>query len=265
MKRFLHACAALLALGSCSSAPTAPDPWTLVWSDEFDGAAGALPNRANWGFDVGTNWGNQQLEFDTDRAANASLDGNGHLLITARRETYQGSAFTSARITTQGKQLVQYGKIEARMQLPRGRGMWPAFWLLGANFPQVGWPASGEIDVMEYKGQEPGTVHATVHGPGYSGGGGITKAHSPAATRFDNSFHVFTVEWSATQIDFFVDGTFHHRVTRDDVPGPWVFDHPFYIILNVAVGGNYVGAPDQFTPFPQSMVVDWVRVYRRAP
>lgn len=250
---------------SCRESVTDPRPWVLDWSDEFDGPAGALPNATTWRFDVGTDWGNQQLEFDTDRATNASLDGSGHLVITARRESYQGRAFTSARITTAGKRQFQYGRIEARMQLPRGRGLWPAFWMLGDNFRTVGWPASGEIDIMEYRGQEPSRVLGTVHGPGYFGGGGITGDTTLRNVRFDNSFHVFAIEWSASQIEWFVDGQRYHRVQREDVPGPWVFDRPFHMILNVAVGGTFVGSPDQFTPFPTAMVVDWVRVYRLPP
>ena len=265
MHRFVRvsvlALCASLCLNSCSDSPTDTSNRKLVFEDEFDGAAGALPSAANWKFDVGTDWGNAQQEYDTDRAANASLDGSGHLIITAKRESYQGRAYTSARITTEGKKTFTYGRFEARMKLPSGRGLWPAFWLLGANKPTVGWPAAGEIDIMEYRGQEPSTVIGTIHGPGYSGGAAVTKSKTIAATRFDNSFHIFAVEWSAERIDFFVDGVLYHAITKDKVPGAWVFNHPFYIILNVAVGGNFVGAPDVFTPLPQQMVVDWVRVY----
>ncbi|MEN9509790.1 MAG: hypothetical protein RLZZ621_2353 [Gemmatimonadota bacterium] len=265
MRRACLLMVGLVLCASCGTEATTPSPWTLVWSDEFDGPSGARPNAANWTAEIGTDWGNQQLEFDTDRPTNASLDGNGHLVITARRESYQDRAYTSARLTSQGKQQFQYGKIEARAQLPRGRGLWPAFWMLGANFPTAGWPASGEIDVMEYRGQEPSIIHGTVHGPGYSGGKGITRAYQPEAVRFDNSFHVFTIEWNTDQITWFVDGVSYHVVRRTDVPGPWVFDRPFHLLLNVAVGGTFLGAPDQYTPFPTAMVVDWVRVYRLAP
>lgn len=270
MPRFLRVPAVVVACASvilvnCSDAPTENAGWTQVWSDEFDGTAGALPSATNWKFDVGTDWGNAQLEYDTDRATNAALDGAGNLVITARKESFQGRQYTSARITTEGKQSFQYGKIEARMKLPSGRGLWPAFWLLGTDLPAVGWPAAGEIDVMEYRGQEPSTVIGSIHGPGYSAGNAITKSKTLTATRFDNSFHIFTAEWSAERIAFYVDGLLYHTVLKSQVPGPWVFDKPFYIILNVAVGGNFVGAPDIFTPFPQTMVVDWVRVYQRNP
>lgn len=253
-------CAALL-LGSCAESTTEPVRGALVWSDEFDGAAGALPNAADWGFDLGTDWGNAQLEYTTDRPSNASLDGDGHLVITARRESFQGRTFTSARITTAGKREFQYGRIEARMKLPSGRGLWPAFWMLGANMPTVGWPAAGEIDIMEFRGQEPSTIIGSLHGPGYSAGNAVSRKQTFRATRFDNSFHVYAVEWRADRIDWFVNGDRYHTVRRTDVPGEWVFDQPFYLILNVAVGGNFVGSPDAFTPFPQTMVVDWVRVY----
>jgi beta-glucanase (GH16 family) len=257
--------AIILALAGCRDSPTGGDGWSLAWSDEFEGTAGTAPNAAIWTPEVGTDWGNAQLEYDTDRTSNAALDGAGNLLITARQESFGGRAYTSARLTTAGKRAVQYGKIEARMQLPRGQGMWPAFWLLGADIATVGWPATGEIDIMEYRGQEPGTVIGSLHGPGYSGGSALSRRYSPPATRFDNSFHVFTVEWSAQRIDWFVDGTRYFGVRRDQVPGPWAFDHPFNVILNLAVGGNFVGAPNEFTTFPQSLVVDWVRVYERSP
>jgi beta-glucanase (GH16 family) len=264
MKRLLLL-AALALPAACRDAPTEGARWQLAWSDEFDGAEGERPNPAIWGYDVGTGWGNAQLEYDTDRASNSALDGAGHLLITARRESFAGSAYTSARLTTAGRRTVQYGKVEARMKLPRGQGMWPAFWMLGADFPTVGWPESGEIDVMEFRGQEPGTVIGSLHGPGYSGGSALSRRYSPAATRFDNSFHVFTVEWTPERIDWFVDGTRYFGVRREDVPGRWAFDRPFNVILNLAVGGNFVGPPNEFTPFPQSMVVDWVRVYEPLP
>lgn len=257
--------ASLASFAGCRDSPTGSDQWTLAWSDEFEGPLGTPPNPATWSAETGTNWGNAQLEYDTDRPTNASLDGEGNLVITARKELFGGQPYTSARLTTAGRRTVQYGKIEARMKLPRGQGMWPAFWLLGANVATVGWPTTGEIDVMEYRGQEPGTVIGSLHGPGYSGGSAKTRRYSPSATRFDNSFHVFSIEWTTDRVDWFVDGTRYYGVGRSEVPGPWVFDHPFNILLNLAVGGNFVGAPNEFTPFPQAMVVDWVRVYERAP
>lgn len=239
--------------------------WQLVWQDEFDGPAGQLPDSTKWNYDLGTDWGNAQLEYDTHRRENVSLDGKGHLAITARRESYMGSAFTSARIKTQGLFEQTYGRFEARIRLPWGPGIWPAFWLLGANIETVGWPACGEIDIMESRGQEPATVHGTVHGPGYSAGQSITKRFDLVRDRFDNDFHLFAVEWGSNSIDFYVDETFYQQIVPDDITGAWVYDHPFFIILNVAVGGNYVGWPISSTPFPQTMVVDYVRVYTAAP
>lgn len=235
--------------------------WTLTWEDEFDGPAGQLPAPDRWQFDVGTGWGNDQLEYDTDRAQNVSLDGNGNLAITARRESYEGQPYTSGRIKTQGLFQQREGRFEARIRLPSGRGIWPAFWMLGSNFPTVGWPLCGEIDIMEYRGQEPTVVHGSVHGPEYSGGNALTGRYDLMGARFDTEFHVFTVEWRADTITWYVDGEGYHRVRRGDVPGPWVFDQPFFLLLNVAVGGTFVGPPDGTTSFPQTMLVDWVRVY----
>lgn len=260
-------CATLVALAGCSASEgsTVPDGYRLAWSDEFDGAAGARANAATWTYQQGTDWGNQQLEYDTDRTENAALDGNGNLVITAKRESFRGSNYTSARLNSTGKRSVKYGRIEARMKLPRGRGLWPAFWLLGSSCATVGWPLCGEIDIMEYKGQEPSTVYGTAHGPGYFAGGALSGKKTLTAARLDNSFHTYAVEWTATRIDWFIDGERYWTVQKGATPGPWVFDAPFDIILNVAVGGNFVGSPDNITTFPQSMTVDYVRVYEAIP
>jgi len=239
--------------------------WTLVWEDEFQGPSGQLPDAGHWRFDIGTGWGNAQLEYDTDRPENASLDGNGNLAITARKESYAGSAYTSARITTQGLFEPQEGLFEARLRLPSGQGIWPAFWLLGANIETVPWPGCGEIDIMEYRGQEPSIIHGSLHGPGYSAAEAVTSRFYLEDGRFDTDFHVFSVEWTESSISWYVDGTRWRTVLRRDIPGEWVFDHPFYIILNVAVGGGFVGYPGPDTVFPQTMLVDWVRVYEREP
>lgn len=235
-----------------------------MWADEFEGPAGRSPDRGKWTHDIGTDWGNRQLEFDTHRPENAALDGDGHLAITAREEPYRGSAYTSARLTTEDRFEPVYGRVEARIRLPSGRGVWPAFWLLGANVDSVGWPESGEIDVMEYRGQEPSVILGTLHGPGYSAAGGLTRDYVLEGGRFDRGFHVFAVEWEADAIRWLVDDSLYHAVEKRDVPGEWAFDHPFYLILNVAVGGAFVGPPGPDTSFPQSMLVDWVRVYERA-
>ncbi|MEO1515509.1 MAG: glycoside hydrolase family 16 protein [Bacteroidota bacterium] len=236
--------------------------WQLVWSDEFEGPEGQSPDATKWTYDIGTDWGNAQLEWDTDRPENVSLDGEGNLVITARKESFAGSPFTSARIKTQGLFEQAYGKFEARMQMPYGPGLWPAFWLLGGDIDEVSWPQCGEIDVMEYRGQEPNLIHGSIHGPGYSGGAAVTKSFGLANGRFDVGFHVYTIEWGEGYINFFVDGIPYQQIRPEDADGEWVYDHPFFIILNVAVGGNYVGFPTEQTIFPQRMLVDWVRVYK---
>lgn len=241
--------------------------WQLVWSDEFNGPAGESPDSTKWVFDIGTGpyndgWGNAELEYYTDRTVNASTDGNGKLAITALRESYSGSSFTSARIKTMGMFEQTYGRFEARIKAPYGPGIWPAFWMLGSNVSTLGWPQCGEIDIMEIRGQKPNVMNGTVHGPGYSGGASITKTFALENDRFDVDYHVFAVEWEENKIDFFVDNTLYQRITPDKLTGEWVFDTPFFLILNVAVGGNYVGFPTNQTPFPQTMLIDYVRVYQ---
>lgn len=242
-----------------------PRSWQLVWEDEFEGQAGQLPDGAKWNIETGRGpnndgWGNQELQTYTDRPENVSLDGSGNLAITAR----SGGTFTSARISTQGLFEQAYGRFEARIKTPYGPGIWPAFWMLGNDIGQVDWPQCGEIDIMELRGQMPGIIHGSLHGPGYSGGNPVTKGFGLENGRFDTDFHVFAVEWGEDFIDFYVDQTLYQRVTPGDVSGEWVYDHPFFIILNVAVGGNYVGFPTAGTPFPQTMYVDYVKVYREA-
>lgn len=240
--------------------------WQLVWSDEFNGSAGESPDAAKWIFDIGNGpnndgWGNAELQYYTNRTTNASLDGNGNLAITAKSELYAGSAFTSARIKTFGLLDQAYGRFEARIKTPWGPGIWPAFWLLGSNVDTIGWPQCGEIDIMELRGQKPYVINGSVHGPGYSGAAAISKSFALEDDRFDVSFHLFAVEWGDGYIDYFVDSTLYQRITPGNAKGNWVFDHPFYIIMNVAVGGNYLGFPTSQTPFPQSMLVDYVKVY----
>ncbi len=242
------------------------EQWKLVWEQDFEGPAGQRPDSTVWRYDIGTGWGNDQLEYDTDRTGNVSLDGEGNLAIVARKEPYQGSAYTSGRINTYGTFSQARGRFEARIRLPRGQGLWPAFWLLGGDFANVGWPECGEIDIMEYRGQEPAVVHGSLHGPGYSGGHALTARYTLPDGSFDQDFHVFAVQWERNRLSWYVDGTLYRVVTRDNLPqnASWVFDHPFFIILNLAVGGNFVGPPNAATTFPQTMLVDWVRVYRSA-
>ncbi len=235
--------------------------WQLVWSDEFDESKGSLPDSTNWNFELGNGdngWGNAELQSYTNDTANIRMDGNGHLQIVAIKN---GTSYTSARITTKGKFEQKLGRIEASIKLPYGPGIWPAFWMLGSNIDSVSWPACGEIDIMEYRGQQPDIVHGSLHGPGYSGGNPVTKSYGLTQGRFDTDFHLFAVEWDEEKIDFFVDDYLFQRVYSDDVSGDWVYNQPFYLLLNVAVGGNFVGFPTSDTPFPQTMTVDYVRVY----
>jgi beta-glucanase (GH16 family) len=229
-------------------------------------------DRTRWTFDVGGGgWGNRELEYHTDRPSNAFLSGTGELVIEARRESYAGPDgvhrdYTSARLKTEGLFAQTYGRFEARIKVPYGQGIWPAFWMLGNDVGVVGWPACGEIDIMENIGREPSAVHGTLHGPGYSGAEGIGSTYTlTGGRRFGDDFHVFAVEWERGALAFFVDGTPYATRTAADLPpgARWAFDHPFFIILNVAVGGSWPGNPDGTTVFPQRMLVDYVRVYRR--
>jgi beta-glucanase (GH16 family) len=234
----------------------------LVWQDEFnvDGA----PDNTLWSYDIGTGnngWGNNELQYYTSRPENIVVE-NGMLKITAKRELYLGSGYTSAKIVTKGIFEKKYGRFEARIKLPWGKGLWPAFWMLGSNIDQVSWPQCGEIDIMEYLGNRPTSVFGTVHGPGYSGGASISKTYTLANNRFDNDFHVFGIEWGENYINYYVDDVLYNQITPDDVPGEWVFNDSFYMILNMAVGGNLPGSPNQDTVFPQEMLVDYIRVYQ---
>lgn len=239
--------------------------WQLSWSDEFNGTAGTLPDPTKWNYDIGNGtdgWGNQEFQYYTDRPENLSLDGNGNLVITAKRELFSGAPFTSGRINTQGLFSQKYGRFEARLKTPFGPGIWPAVWMLGSNVSTVSWPQCGEIDIMELRGQFPNIVHGSAHGPGYSEGNSITGSYTLADSRFDKDYHIFAVEWGEDFIDYFVDETLYLRITPEDVTGEWVFDNEFFILMNVAVGGNFVGFPSSQTPFPQQMIIDYVRVYK---
>ncbi|MEU8522929.1 family 16 glycosylhydrolase [Streptomyces sp. NPDC048577] len=241
----------------------------VTFSDDFDGPAGAAVDGSRWRLETGDNVNNHERQYYTSATTNAALDGQGHLVITARRENpadyacwYGRCEYTSARLNTAGRFTAQYGRVEARMKVPRGQGMWPAFWMLGNDLGQVGWPDSGEIDIMENVGFEPSTVHGTLHGPGYSGAGGIGAGFTlPGGQTFADAFHTFAVDWAPGRITWSVDGTVYQTRTPADLGGrTWVFDKPFFLILNLAVGGYWPGDPDGSTPFPGRLVVDHVRV-----
>jgi beta-glucanase (GH16 family) len=244
--------------------------WRLLWSDEFNQADGSGPSSTSWSFDIGGNgWGNGELQYYTNRRQNARIEG-GHLILEAHAEAYrvgnQWFDYTSARIKTQGRIQSTYGRFEARIQLPSGRGIWPALWMLGANYSTVGWPACGEIDILENIGSEPQRVHASAHGPGFSGTSSRMSTYTlPAGTRFDQAFHLFAVDWEPGAIRASVDNRVYFTLLSQDLTSgeTWVFDHPFFIILNLAVGGVWPGPPDATTVFPQRLLIDYLRIYER--
>jgi beta-glucanase (GH16 family) len=240
--------------------------WKLVWSDEFNGPDGSSVDPSKWVVETGgKGWGNHELEYYTDRPGNLFLKG-GDLVIHGLAEKYTGPdgitrSYTSARLKTLGKFSQTYGRFEARIKVPFGQGMWPAFWMLGDDIEKVGWPACGEIDIMENIGKEPSIVHGSIHGPGYIGDVGIEAPYNlPDGQRF-------AVEWTPDSISFYVDKTMYVKRTRADLkPGwKWVFDKPFFVILNLAIGGDWPGSPDASTKFPADMLVDYVRVYQQEP
>jgi len=260
---FLAAC----LLGAVEALAQARPGWSLVWSDEFTQPDGSSPDASKWVFDIGaTGWGNRELQHYTARTQNVRVE-NGQLVIEARREKYEGSEYTSGRLKTLGKGAWTYGRIEARIKIPRTQGIWPAFWMLGENIATAHWPNCGEIDIMENIGREPGIVHGTVHGPGYSGGSGIGGPFSlPGGAPFADDFHVYAVEWTPKQIKWFVDDRQFFAFAPSNMPAgaTWAFDRPQFILLNVAVGGNWPAYPDASTVLPQRMLVDYVRVYAPA-
>ena len=246
--------------------------WNLLWSDEFDGEAGTPINAEFWTPEIGGGgWGNNEREYYTDRLENVALDGAGNLVINAIQENpdnytchYGTCEYTSARVVTMNKFQFTYGRVEARIKIPRGQGIWPAFWMLGADLGTVGWPTSGEIDILENVGKEPRMAYGTVHGPGYSGANGI-GAGLASETDYADDFHVYAIDWDVDAIRWYVDGQLFNIVSVNDLNGRnWVFDHDFFIIMNVAVGGNWPGMPDETTVMPQQMLVDYVRVYQLA-
>jgi beta-glucanase (GH16 family) len=266
----------ILLVGVCAIAQAGPQSttpaWKLVWSDEFNGPNGSAVDASKWVSETGGGgWGNDELEYYTSRLENASQQ-DGNLVIKVLQEKYIGPGdatrnYTSARLKTLGKFSQAYGRFEARIKIPRGQGIWPAFWMLGDDIDKPGWPACGEIDVMENIGKEPSIAHGTIHGPGYSGADGIGSPYAlPDGKHFSDSFHVFAVEWEPKAIRFYVDDALYATRTPAELPAgkKWVYDHPFFLILNLAVGGDWPGYPDATTVFPQTMQVDYVRAYSKA-
>lgn len=269
--------AALLFAGLAAAQPAAPQ-WTLVWSDEFNGPAGVPPDPAKWNYDLGGGgWGNNEIEVYTKSPANAFQDGNGHLVMRAIRDA--AGNYTSARLQTGSPSASthnadlswQYGRIEARIKLPFGKGIWPAFWMLGENIGTVGWPTSGEIDIMENFGTHHNNLsvnNGTAHGPGYSGAHGIGQAFTLPEGETVSDYHVYGIDWSPDSVEWSVDHMPYFKITPASLPAgtKWVFNAPFFLLLDLAIGGpkTFLGTPDPNAPFtPQDMLVDYVRVYRR--
>jgi beta-glucanase (GH16 family) len=253
-----------------SSSPGPDRKWLLTWDDEFTGPNGSSPDATKWVLESGGNgWGNAELQYYTPRAENVRLE-NGSLVIEAAKGEFAGAdsvtrRYTSGRLKTQGKFTQMYGRFEARIQIPSGQGVWPAFWLMGDDFPTAGWPACGEIDVMENVDVDKSRIRGSIHGPGYSAKESLTSSYTLARGRLSDDFHVFAVEWEPQAIRYYVDDILYATMTPANLPngGRWVFDHPFFLILNLAVGGNLPASPDTSTNFPQRMLVDYVRVYSR--
>jgi len=255
---------------SCKLIDSDGDNWKLVWSQDFDDY---LIDKNVWNFEVGNGhlkkipgWGNGELEYYTN-GQNSYIE-NGYLVIEARKEkvsdSYGTYNYTSARMTTQGKFQVKYGKVEVRAKFPYGKGLWPAVWMLGENINKVGWPNCGEIDIVEFLGHEPNKIYGTVHGPGYSGSEGISNIYITKSPNFTEDFHTFEIIWNDERIEFYVDGKIYHSVSKSFVLSKgynWVFDKPFYLIVNLAVGGYWPGYPDETTKFPAKMYVDYIRVW----
>lgn len=235
--------------------------WELAWHDEFDGPA---LDRSRWAFDQGGVWSNGEEQFYTDRPENARIE-KGKLILEARREDYFGNDYTSARVTTRGLASFRYGRIEARMRVPAGPGLWPAFWMLGEDVDKVRWPGCGEIDIVEAIGREPARAYGTVHGARFHGVGAISAAYTLPSGILADADHVYAVEWEPGVVRWYVDDALYRTVTPKDLPvaSEWPFEKPFFLILNLAVGGSWPGPPEASTQFPAQLEVDWVRVYRR--
>ncbi|MFY1674567.1 discoidin domain-containing protein [Plantactinospora sp. WMMB334] len=235
----------------------------LVFEDNFNGPAGSRPDAAKWTMDPGVPQ-NGEIQYYTPNSENASMNGQGSLVIEARRQDYQGRQYTSHRMNTSNKFHVQYGRIEARVKVPKGNGLWPAFWMMGEDFlTGRPWPYNGEIDIMEVLGRNTSEAYSTLHAPAYNGAGGYGQKY--ATVDLSQDFHVWAAEWDSRGIRFFLDGrqVFNaSKETAENTRGPWIFDHKFYLILNLAVGGDFPGPIDATTPFPSQMLVDYVRVYQ---
>ncbi|HEY1012810.1 MAG TPA: carbohydrate binding domain-containing protein, partial [Herpetosiphonaceae bacterium] len=266
-----------LQLRDNSTADPGPAGWQLAWSDEFNDPAGTPPNPATWTHEIGDGtsvgnigWGNSELQYYTNSTANSATDGAGNLVITTRdvsgttnlRCYYGPCRFTSARLISANKAEFAYGRIESRFKTPRGAGMWPAIWALGDDIARVNWPQTGEIDIMEFVGRQPKEIFGTLHGPGYSGGNAYGDTYT-FADDVPNDWHTVAIDWQPNSIKWYVDGIEYHSATPADVaPNQWVYNHPFFLILNTAIGGNFGGPVGSNVTFPQEFKVDYIRVFQ---
>jgi len=247
--------------------------WTPVWRDDFDGPAGSAPDDLHWNVEIRPSGQNMELDYDTNDRKNSFVDGSGHLVLQALKEQYvdetgvaSSQPFTSARLNTQGKVEQQYGRFEARIKLPTGgQGVWPAFWLLGNDVDDAGWPECGEVDILEWRGSYPKSIVSSLHGPGYAGGNSYHDHFDLPSGSYGDDFHVFTFEWTPSAVRWLVDGTAFYVKTPQGVKGRWAYDHPFFVILNLAIGGIFDGNPPLTTGFPQQMLIDYVSVEKLAP
>jgi beta-glucanase (GH16 family) len=245
------------------STPLSYPGYTLVWNDEF---SGNTLNANTWNYEIGNGsggWGNNELEYYTNSTKNAFVS-NGNLIIEARKESIGGFNYSSARLTTQNKKSFTYGRVDIRAKLPKGKGVWPALWMLGNNITNVGWPASGEIDIMEFLGHELTKSHGTMHyGPSPAAHGSKSSSYTLNSGTFHDQFHVFSMEWVQDEIKLYVDNNLFFTINKSELGStPYPFNAPFFFIFNVAVGGNWPGNPDATTTFPQRMIVDYIRVFQ---
>jgi beta-glucanase (GH16 family) len=237
--------------------------YDLSWGEEFNGSA---INTSDWTHEIGAGgWGNQESQYYTDRPENSFLT-DGNLIIEALEENFNGAPYTSARLITQNKKLFQYGRVDIRAILPEGQGIWPALWMLGTNISDIGWPACGEIDIMELVGHEPSTVHGTAHwgNQGQSSSDRKGSSYALSGEKFSEKYHVFSLIWEPNSIKWLVDDNQYFSLTNAEVNGNYPFNAEFFFIFNIAVGGQWPGDPDQTTQFPQRMYVDYIRVFQKS-
>lgn len=256
MKLFIAIAISILLLLACQPA--------VVWSDEFNYTG--VPDTNKWNYDLGARdgWGNNELQYYTNESRNVRVE-NGNLIIEAHNDSMENKAFTSSRIVSKGKGDWRYGRIELRAKLPSGKGTWPALWMLSTDWEYGGWPASGEIDIMEHVGYDPGVIHGTIHTEAYNHIKQTQKEGKITIPDAQDKFHVYAIDWQKNKIDFFVDDKLYHSVTRepkDDFKG-WPFDKKFHLLMNLAIGGNWGGKKGvDNNIWPQRMEIDYVRVYQ---